>query len=121
MWKIEVPTDSILEFDLGDTVVDIQWMREAREREEAHKQRQGRQEHRRYTRKRSELQKKCQEPRKVTQKQRYEERQDHHSHDTRWGTWPSVLTFVGQSKKEMSLREVRQQLQVVCQGVQDLV
>ena len=35
--KIEDPTDSVPEFELGDTVVDIQWRREereAREREE---------------------------------------------------------------------------------------
>ena len=39
--KIEVPTDSVLEFELGDTAADIQQMRqerEAREREEAQKQ-----------------------------------------------------------------------------------
>ena len=36
--KIKVPTDSVPEFELGDTVVDIQQRseeREAREREEA--------------------------------------------------------------------------------------
>ena len=29
--KIEVPTDSVLEFNLGDTAADIQWRREERE------------------------------------------------------------------------------------------
>ena len=41
--KIEVPTDSVPEFELGDTAADIQWRRqegEAREREEAHQQRE---------------------------------------------------------------------------------
>ena len=41
--KIEVPTDSVPEFKLGDTVADIQRMREereAREREEAQQQQQ---------------------------------------------------------------------------------
>ena len=36
--KIEVPTDSVPEFELGDTAADIQWRREkreARKREEA--------------------------------------------------------------------------------------
>ena len=38
------------------------------------------------TLKRRELQRKGPEPREVTQKQRLEERQDHHSHDTTRGT-----------------------------------
>ena len=42
MRKIEVPTDSVSEFKLGDTVADIQQRRqerEAREREETQQQR----------------------------------------------------------------------------------
>ena len=89
--KIEVPSDSVPEFELWDTTTDIQWRREerdAREREESQKQREGRPGGRRQTHilKRRELQKNGPEPRKVTQKQRLEERWDHHSHDTRQGT-----------------------------------
>ena len=43
MRKIEVPTDSVPEFELKDTVGDIQWRREerdARERGDAQKQRE---------------------------------------------------------------------------------
>ena len=43
MRKIEVSTDSVPEFELGDTAADIQWGREeraARGREEAQKQRE---------------------------------------------------------------------------------
>ena len=32
--NIKLPTYSVPEFELGDTAVDIQWRREAREREE---------------------------------------------------------------------------------------
>ena len=41
--KIEVPTDSVPEFELGDTAADIQWRRqerEAREREYSQQQQQ---------------------------------------------------------------------------------
>ena len=31
MRKVEVPTDSVPEFELGDTAADIQWRREERE------------------------------------------------------------------------------------------
>ena len=37
--KIEVPTDSVPEFEQGDTASDIERRREAKEREEAQKQR----------------------------------------------------------------------------------
>ena len=43
MEKIDVPTDSVSEFELGDTAADIQWRRqdrEAREREETQQQQQ---------------------------------------------------------------------------------
>ena len=48
--EIEVPTDGVPEFDLGDTAADIQRRREgreAREREEAQQQQQREQEARR--------------------------------------------------------------------------
>ena len=70
--KIEVSTDSVSEFELGDIVVDIQWRmqeREARERE-AQQQREEearRQEQRNHTCKR-ELQKKAHDRKKVTLK-----------------------------------------------------
>ena len=47
---MEVPTDSVPEFELGDTVSDIKWRRqkrEAREREEAQQQQQQEEESRR--------------------------------------------------------------------------
>ena len=78
--KIEVSTDSVPESVLGDTAVDIQQRREkreAREREEAQKPME---EEARVEETHSS------NPRKVTQKQRLEERWYHHSHDTRRGT-----------------------------------
>ena len=71
--KIEVPTENVPEFELGDTVADIQQRRddkEARESKEAQvqqqKKRQGgrRQEWGNHTRKRRELQKNTQDRKK---------------------------------------------------------
>ena len=92
--KIEVPMGNVPEFELGDTAADIQQKRqemEVREREEAQQQREEeaswRQEWRKHTGKRRELQKKGTKQIKMTLKQRLlEERSDHHSHDTRRGT-----------------------------------
>ena len=50
--KIEIPTDTPPEFELGDTVADIQWRREervAKEREEEAQKKGGSQEGANYT------------------------------------------------------------------------
>ena len=95
--KIEVPTDSVPEFEKGVTVAGIQWRRqkrEAREREEAQQQSQRKEEARReearrsnHTLKRKDNQKKGPGQKEVTLKQRLvEERWNHHSRVTRRGT-----------------------------------
>ena len=98
MNKIEVPTDSVPEFELGDTATDIQWRRKesgAIERAEAQKQRE--EEARKEAEasaeethsQEEEVAKKGPEPRDVTQKQSLKERP--HSPNTRKGTF-SCLT-----------------------------
>ena len=76
--KIDIPTDSVPEFELGDTAVDIKRRREKREarerEEEAQKQRKRKPGVKKYTCKRREWQKKGQGQTKVTQKQRLQER-----------------------------------------------
>ena len=82
MWKIEIPTDSVPKFELGDTVADTQQRREereAREREVAQKQRE---EEARMEEARRELQKSVQRQTKVTLKQSLEKRWEHYSHVT---------------------------------------
>ena len=95
MRKTEVPTDSVPEFELGDTAADIQQRRqerEAREREEAQQQQQREEARREEARvEETNLQEegvaeKGPGQRKVTLSQRLEEKQDHHSQDTRSGT-----------------------------------
>ena len=71
--KIKVPTDSVPEFELSDTVTDIQRMREEREEREREEQAQKREgKSRREEARRDE----------ATLKQRLEERQEHHNHHT---------------------------------------
>ena len=102
--KIEVPTCSVPEFELGDTATDNQQRRlerEAREREEAQQQQQREEETRREearaekTHSQEEgVTEKGQGLRKMTLKQRLlEERQDHQSHDTRRGKLPTSISL----------------------------
>ena len=88
--KIEIPTDSVHEFELGD----IQRRREervAREREESQQQIEEKARREEATAEETHSQDevvagKGPGQRKMTVKQRVEERQDHHSHNTRRGT-----------------------------------
>ena len=97
--KIDVSTESVTEFEFGDTPADIQQRRlerEAREREEAQHRRE--EETRRWESRAEETHlheegvadKKGPGQRKVTLKQRLEERLDHHRHDTRYGHMTNI-------------------------------
>ena len=97
MRKIEVPTDSVPQFEPGNTAVDIQWRRqerEAREREEAQEQQQREEEPRREETRAEELHSQVEgQPEKGPRTERsdtetglLEERWDHHSHISRRGT-----------------------------------
>ena len=103
MRTIEVPTDIFPEFELRDTVVDLQRgrkERKAREGEEAQQQKE--EEVRRKEAKAEELHlqkeghpEKRPGQKEVTPKQRLlEERRDHHSHVSRRGTWPMYITLI---------------------------
>ena len=95
--KIEVPTDSVTEFELGDSRYPAEGGERRGKLERGRRpnnsirgrRRPGgrRQERRNHTLKRRELQKKGPGQRKVTLKQKLlEERRDHHTHNTRRGT-----------------------------------
>ena len=93
MRKIEVSTDSVPELGTQLQIFSGGGRRGQQEKGRKRYRNRGmrrpggrRQELRKHTRKRKEWQKNGQGQRKVTLKQRLEERREHHSHDTRRGT-----------------------------------
>ena len=83
--RIEVPTETPSEFELGDTLADIQ---RRKEEKEAQIQREGEARGKKHTQQR-QFKKSVQGQTEVTQKQRLEQKgahHSHHTHNTRTGT-----------------------------------